>query len=223
MTHPALTDLIRNRRSVRGYLAREVPATVLADVFTLAQSAPSNCNTQPWRTHVAGGAVCNTLRQRLSAAAAQGEFGAPDFPYDGKYSGVYRDRQYDAAARLHNAMHIARDDKVGRARSFLGNFTFFGAPHAAFVFLPEPFGLREAADCGIYVQTLMLAMSAHGLASCPQTSLSLHPGIVRDVLGIGPENRLLLGISFGYEDPDAAANNCRIGRAPIGEAVVFHG
>ena len=35
---------------------------------------------------------------------------APDFPYDG----VYRERQHDAAAQLHSAMGIAREDKTAR-------------------------------------------------------------------------------------------------------------
>ncbi|MGB2255177.1 MAG: nitroreductase family protein [Spongiibacter marinus] len=82
----------------------------------------------------------------------------------------------------------------------------------AFIFLPEPFGLREAADCGMYAQSLMLALTAEGLASCPQTALSFNADLVREVLGIGAENKLLFGISFGEEDTDAAVNNCRTQR-----------
>ena len=132
------------------------------------------------------------------------------------------ERQHDAAAQLHSAMGIAREDKVARARSFLRNFGFFGAPHAAFVFLPEPFGLREAADCGLYAQTLMLAMTAHGVASCPQTSLSFHPAIVRQALGVPAAHKLLLGLSFGYEDPADEANRCRVARAALDQTVRFH-
>jgi nitroreductase len=217
-----ISDAIRLRRSVRGFLPREVPQDTLNAIYTLAQCAPSNCNTQPWVVHVVSGAACAALGQRLCQAALDPTAHAPDFPYDGRYDNAYRDRQFDAAAQLHGAMGIARDDKAGRARSFLRNFDFFGAPHAAFVFLPEPFGLREAADCGMYAQTLMLAMSAHGVASCPQTSLSFHPQIVREALGVEPTQRLLFGISFGYEDPEAKANDCRVGRAAMDLAVSFH-
>ena len=88
--------------------------------------------------------------------------------------------------------------------------------------MPTPFGLREAADCGMYAQTLMLAMAAHGVASCPQTSLSFHPDVVRDALGVDDNQRLLFGISFGYEDPNASANACRVDRAALEQSVVFH-
>lgn len=216
------TDVIRSRRSVRGFMSREVPQDILRAIFTLAQCAPSNCNTQPWVVHVVSGAACDALRIRLGQAALDPAAHAPDYSYDGRYDGIYRDRQHDAAEQLHHAMEIARDDKPGRAHSFLRNFSFFGAPHAAFIFLPEPFGVREAADCGMYAQTLMLAMAANEVASCPQTSLSFHPGIVRQALGVDPTQRLLFGISFGYADPETKANACRVGRADIDQAVSFH-
>ncbi|SFA82695.1 hypothetical protein SAMN04515620_10464 [Collimonas sp. OK607] len=215
-------DTIRSRRSIRGFLPAEVPAATLSEIFSLAQYAPSNCNTQPWITHVASAASRDRLQQHLSQATLDPARYAPDFPYDGKYDGIYRERQYDAAIRLYGAMGIARDDKAGRARSFQRNFEFFGAPHVAFVFLPEPFGMREAADCGMYTQTLMLAMAAHGIASCPQTSLSFHPQVVREVLDVAPSFRLLFGISFGYEDTTIDANTCRTDRAELACAVHFH-
>ena len=52
-----------------------------------------------------------------------------------------------------------------RAQAGLRNFAMFGAPHAAFVFLAEPFGVREAVDCGMFAQNLMLLLTAEGLAS----------------------------------------------------------
>lgn len=216
-------DAIRARRSVRGFLPRPVPATELHAIFELAQQSPSNCNTQPWFTHVASGEVTERLRQRMKAAALDPAASAPDFPYDGRYEGAWRERQHDAAARLFGAMGIAREDRVGRAASFLRNFEFFGAPHVAFLFLPEPGGIREAADLGMYAQTLMLAMAAHGVASCPQTALSFFPAVVREELGVAPGLRLLMGLSFGYEDPSVAANACRTPRAALDQAVGFHG
>ena len=217
-----IDQIIRNRRSVRGFLPRPVPDEVLHEVFAVAQSAPSNCNVQPWLMHVVSGDACEALRARLVAAGGTLEGASPDFPADGKFHGVYRERQYDTAARLYGAMGVARDDLAGRHAAYLRNQAFFGAPHAAFLFLPEPFGIREATDCGMYAQTLMLAMTARGIASCAQGALSLYPDIVRAHLGIPAEQRLLLGISFGYEDPDVPANAARVGRAALDANVRFH-
>lgn len=218
----SVVEAVRQRRSVRAFHAREVPEATLRQIFSLAQLAPSNCNTQPWLVHVVSGAKCHQLRQRLTQAGMDPTQYGPDFPYDGNYPGIYKSRQHDAAAQLYGAMGIARDDRAGRGRAALRNFTLFDAPHAAFVFLPEHFGVREAADCGIYAQTLMLLLTAHGLASCPQAALSFHPKIVREELGLPNSLRLLFGLSFGYEDTDAAANHCRVGRAELDAAVTFH-
>lgn len=215
-------EAITQRRSVRAFLARQVPAALMREVFTLAQHAPSNCNTQPWIVHVVSGRTRDALKQRLSQAGMDVSQHQPDFPFDGQYPGIYRERQHDAAARLYGAMGITRDDKRARAMALLRNYSFFDAPHAALVFLPEPFGLREAIDCGMFGQTLMLALTAHGIASCAQAALSFHPKIVREVLGVPAEHRLLYGVSFGYEDTGAPANACRVPRAPLDDAVHFH-
>ena len=213
-------DIVRQRRSVRAFSSQPVPREQLEAIFSLACRAPSNCNTQPWQIAVASGGACERLRRVLPGALAAGEYDM-DFDYSGRYQGVYRDRQHDAAACLYRAMGIARGDREARDQAFARNFTFFGAPHVAFLFLPEPFGLREAADLGMFAQTLMLALTAHGLASCPQTALSFNADRVRRELAIEPGWRLLFGISFGYEEVGAEANRCRVERAPLEQLVRF--
>lgn len=219
--HWAAFESIVNRRiSCRGFLPEPVPQPVLEAVFTTAQRAPSNCNTQPWQVAVANGSACKTLRQAVRSQFAMGKF-EMDFPYDGVYEGVYKERQYGSALALYSAQDIKRDDKKKREESFMRNFDFFDAPHVAFLFLPQPFGIREAADLGMYAQNLMLSMSAAGLGSCPQTALSFVAGTVRRELGIDERNRLLFGISFGYPDWNHPANRCRTDRVELQDAVKF--
>lgn len=211
--------VLRARRSVRGYRPDPVPAELQAEIFALASRAPSNCNVQPWAVHVLSGEKLRALGRDMAAAAGQPR---PDVPMVGGYQGVYRQRQIGSAVALFAAMGIARDDIAGRQAAFLRNLDAFGAPHAAFVFLPEGFGLREAADLGGYAQTLMLAMASRGVASCAQGALSLHPGIVRAHLGLEAGPQLIMGISFGYEDPDHPANAARTDRAALDEIVTRH-
>jgi len=209
------------RRSLRAFLPQAVDRQTMEQVFAVAQRAPSNCNTQPWITHVASGESIAKLRSEMSTRFMSGEF-SMDFPYEGTYEGVYKNRQHGSAQALYDSVNIKREDKASRHEQFMRNFTFFDAPHVAFLFLPEPFGLREAADLGMYAQTLMLALTAHGLGSCPQTALSFQADYVREVLGIEANNKLLFGISFGYPDPDAPANTCSTDRAAVVDAVTFH-
>ena len=214
-------DIVGQRRATRGFLEKEVPQDTLEEIFELAQRAPSNCNTQPWQIAVVSGQRCRQLAEGFHTAMEQGNIDM-DFTYDGVYHGKYRDRQHAAASALYNAMGIPREDKTARHRAFMRNFTFFDAPHVAFFFLPEPFGIREAADLGMYAQTLMLTLTAYGLASCPQTALSFQAHIVRGELDIDDNRKLLFGLSFGYPNPEHPSNCCRTEREAIAGVVRFY-
>lgn len=218
----AIDTLMRERRSVRGFRPDPIPDATLRKIFETAQLAPSNCNVQPWVVHVVSGASAERMRTALHDTARAGTESSPDVPLTGGYPGEYRTRQIDAAKALFAATGVAREDVAARTESFLRNFRFFDAPHAAFIFLPDWAGSREAADVGMYAQSLMLTLTAHGLASCAQGALSHHASVVRKELGV-PENMLLLfGLAFGYEDPDHPANATRTVRAPLDETTIFH-
>jgi nitroreductase len=215
-------EAIRLRRSVRGFLPDEIPEVVLREVFELAQWSPSNCNVQPWTPHVVSGDALKRLREALVAAGMRDEPIRPDWPADGKFTGIHRERQVDAAQKLYGAMGVERSDLTGRKMAYIRNHAFFDAPHAVLIFMPEPFDTREAADIGMYAQTLMLALTARGIASCAQGALGLFPEIIREHFGIAANYKLLFGISFGYEDCNVKANAARVGRAHIDTAVRFH-
>lgn len=217
-----LDELMRERRSVRGFRDTPVPTQVLHSVFATAQQAPSNCNVQPWVVHVVSGASAEAMREGLFERAKSGATVAPDFPLTGGYPGEYRTRQIDAAKALFAATGVAREDVAARTESFLRNFRFFDAPHAAFLFIPRWSGMREAADCGMYAQSLMLALTAHGLASCAQGALSHHSDVVRAQLGVSDDLLLLFGLAFGYEDVAHPANTARTTRAPLDQSTIFH-
>lgn len=214
-------DIVASRRSLRAFLPQAADDAVLEQIFASSQRAPSNCNTQPWLTHVVSGDQLEVFRKEMPERFMSGQF-TMDFPYDGVYEGVYKERQYAAAQALYDSVGIERADKERRHVQFMRNFTFFDAPHVAFLFLPEPFGLREAADLGMYAQTLMLSMTAHGMGSCPQTALSFQADYVREQLGIEASSKLIFGISFGYPDPEDPSNTCQTDRATVPQAVTFH-
>ena len=213
-------DVVSRRRSMRDFKSDPVPREIIESVFGTAQRAPSNCNTQPWFVHVVTGEKLEQLRQELPAKFAAGEI-ALDFPYDGQYEGVYKERQYASAAALYDSLGIARDQKAERNAWFMRNFSFFDAPAVAFFTLPTGFGLREACDLGMFAQTVMLGLTAHGLGSCPQTALAFLANVIRPALSLGDHEQLMFGMSFGYPT-DTAVNEVTTERASLADVVTFH-
>ena len=213
-------DVVSRRRSMRDFKSDPVPREIIESVFGTAQRAPSNCNTQPWFVHVVTGETLEQLRQDLPAKFAAGEI-ALDFPYDGQYEGVYKERQYASASALYDSLGIARDQKAERNAWFMRNFSFFDAPAVAFFTLPTGFGLREACDLGMFAQTVMLGLTAHGLGSCPQTALAFLANVIRPALSLGDHEQLMFGMSFGYPN-NTAVNEVTTERASLGDVVTFH-
>ena len=219
--NPSFEDVVKARRSVRGFLPDPVPKDVLNKVFTLAQLAPSNCNIQPWKVAVASGESCRQLRDKFVEAVTTRVPPNPDHTRVDRFEGVYRQRQVDTAVTLYGNMNIARDDAGGRRRASLRNFEFFDAPHAAFIAMPRIFNESVAVDVGMYAQNLMLAMTACGLSSCAQASVSRYPDIIREHFGFDDSLAILMGLSFGYEDPSVPANKTIVPRAAIEDEVLF--
>jgi nitroreductase len=220
---PSFQHTVRIRRSYRGFLPTPVPDRVLHDVLTDAQCAPSNCNTQPWEVHIVSGGKLQELSRVLHAKNDAGDF-TPDFTFDmDHYFGPYRTRQQAQGKAYYEAMNVARSDREGRDEAAALNYSFFGAPHVALLFMPS-FGddVRVAGDIGMYGQTFLLSLAARGLGGIPQTSLGFFAGTIREVLGIPEHLKMLFGISFGYPDEQAPGNRMWMDRVPVTESVTFH-
>jgi nitroreductase len=215
-----IAHLIRGRRATRAFLPDEVPADTMRTVFELAGHAPSNSNTQPWCVEVVSGAARDRLADALVAAHAAGRQSV-DFPYrEGLFQGALATRRAQFGAQLYETLGIARDDTDLLDGYNTQSLRFYGAPHVAMLFAPAETEARIAADMGIYMQTLLLAMEAHGMASCPQALLSFYADTVRAELGVD-QRKILIGIAFGYADESAAVNTLRVPRADLAETTRF--
>ena len=213
--------VVKARRSVRGFLDRPVPQTTLEAIFDLARWSPSGTNQQPWHICVASGKVRDAMRAEMMDRVANKVPIVTDHLPDGRVGGVYRERKRACARVLYEAMDIPWEDKSLRAAAYEKNYTLFDAPHAAFICMDEVFGTQTAADVGMFSQTLMLAMTAYGVASCAQGTLRNYPDLVRETFSLPDEMKVLFGISFGYEDPGVPANLARTQRAQMAENIQF--
>lgn len=224
MTSPdaaQLDRLLAERHSCRSFLPRAVDRATLESILRTAQRAASWCNSQAWQVTITSGAATERLRRKLVEAQAAGEPGGSDFPFPSAYTGVYLERRRECGFQLYQAVGVERGDKAGYARQTLENFRLFGAPHVAILTSDPGLGVYGAVDVGGYVQVLLLAMQAHGVAAIAQAALANHSALVKRELEIPAERPMVCAVSFGYEDTAHPANSYRTSRAPLEQAVRF--
>ena len=216
-----VSDSLKQRRSTRAFLAQPVASSLLKQLFETAIQAPSNCNIQPWKVYVASGATRDSLETKLLAEARANKEAYPDVKWLTRFDGEYKPRQFESAAALYGSMGIEREDRDARLQALLRNWSFFDAPHVAFFTMEKTLGYTGAVDLGIFAQSLALLMTEAGLGCCFQAALNQFPGPIHEALNIPPHQAILFGLSFGYPDPDAAANQTRTSRESLDTLVEF--
>ena len=217
-----LNDAIKQRRSVRAYQDKQVDPELIRKIFSDAQDSPSNCNTQPWHVVVVSGAARDAIEQSMVSDIMAGKAPTPHFtPGDQNLKDEYRKRQIDCAISLYDSVGVKYEEKDKRQQLMLRNWQFFGAPHAAFFSMPKTMSEINAVDMGIYLQTVMLLMTANGLASCPQGALAMYTDKVQELANIPENHAIMFGLSFGYAEESNPINQFEVGRANVDDLVEF--
>ena len=208
---------LAERWSCRGYLPDPVPRATIEQVVEAAQRTPSWCNTQPWQVAIFSGDAIDDLR----SAFASDQRLTPDIAFPPGYEGVHAERRREVGLQLYDAVGVERGDRQASALQMLRNFDFFDAPHVAIVSAPASLGPYGYVDCGLYVQSFLLAAQAHGVATIAQAAIAMKSELLHERLGWGEDRHVVCGISFGWPDPEHPSNAFRSNRAPVSDAVTF--
>jgi len=210
-----LDQAIRERHSTRMFLPQPVPRELVNEALALAQWAPSNSNIQPWHMVFASGAPRDRLVAALLDEARRRPPNIPPLPES------FQHYHRELGAQVFGSMGIAREDKAGRATAVLRNWEFFRAPLAGIVCMHRDLGPADALSVGMYLQTLLLALTERSLGTIVEVSIAGYPEIVRAQLAIPAELSILCGLAVGYPDPDFPANKLHVGREAVEKNVVF--
>ncbi len=209
-----LDQTIKDRHSTRKFLSQPVPRALLDEALALAQHAPSNSNIQPWRMVFALGGRRDRLQEALLNQAKQQ-------PNISQLPQGFQHYRQELGAQVYGAMGIARDDKANRELAVLRNYEFFGAPVVGIVCMHQDLGFADALSVGMYLQTLVLCLTARGISTCVEVSLAAYPEIIRSEVNIPPELSIICGLAVGYSDPDFPANHLHISREAVEKNVSF--
>lgn len=215
---------ITSRKSVRRFLDTPIDRAIIMHILQVASRAPSGSNIQPWKVHVVVGAAKGRLCQRLLAAVDQGQSDPPEYHYyPQNWFEPYLERRRRCGFGLYETLGIGREDKAKREAQERRNFQFFDAPVGLFITMDRRLETGSFMDCGMFIQSVMLAARGQGLHTCPQAAFAWYHSIIRDELKLDENSLLLCGIALGYEDTQAPENGFITERESVENFTTFYG
>ena len=222
----AVDAAILARKAVRAFLPTPVPRETVEDILRVASRAPSGTNTQPWNVHVVTGAAKDALSRDILAAYDDPEEAATHreeyayYPTD--WHSPYIERRRKIGWDLYGLLRIGRADKARMHDQHGRNHLFFDAPVGLFFTIDRRLERGSWLDYGMFLQNVMLAAEARGLATCAQAAWNDYHRVIADILGLAPHEQLVCGMALGYADPRALENSLVTERAPVEDFVVLH-
>jgi nitroreductase len=218
----SVVDLLHRRRSVRGFLDKPVAKEIVVRLLRAASRAPSGTNMQPWRVYVLTGAAKDRLVQEVLARRElephrekpPKPFGEYDYNPEPLFE-PFLSRRRKVGFDLYQLLGVAKGDRAASWVVAGRNFEFFGAPVGLIFTIDKSLQHGSWLDYGIFLQSLMLAANDVGLGACAQAAWRHYHDIIRPLCGI-PENEIIVcGMSLGYADMDAPANQLVTEREPV--------
>ena len=219
------SELIKARKSVRGYQQKPVPREVIEEILSVAKWSPSSMNTQPWHVHVITGEPLERIRRGNTENMVKGVPPKRDFPMKEAYEGIHRKRQVDIAIQLFDAMGIARDDKERRTDWVMRGFRQFDAPVSLVLTYDkylEPAAISQF-DLGALSHAIVLAAWERGLGSVINGQGIMQSAVVREHAGIPDDQNIMICIAMGYPDEDFVANSVKSVREDAANFVRYVG
>lgn len=192
-------------------------------VLAAAARAPSGSNIQPWKVHVLTGDSLARLTRDLVARFEAGDAGSDEYRYYPKtWREPYLARRRKVGWDLYGALGIAKGDKVATARQHARNFAFFGAPVGLIFVIDRDMEQGSWLDYGMFLQSVMLAATGLGLATCPQQALALYYGAIGEMLALPANEMVVCGMALGHADEAAPENRFTTERMALADFVTRH-
>lgn len=225
MTELSVTEALKARISTRAFLDRPVPEATVRDLLDIARFAPSGGNLQPWEVIAVAGeakAAVTAVGRAALMKAAKGE--DPDNPvYPPSLWEPYRSRRYQVGEDMYALLGIPRADKAKRLQWVARNYDFFGAPVGLFFLIDRRMGRGQWAHLGMFMQSLALAATARGLATCMQEAWAQVRVSLAAHFGLEETKMVYCGLALGWPDPDHPVNRLRSAREPVEGFARFEG
>lgn len=218
-----LLDALKQRKSVREFLYKEVEEEKLEAMLNMAKLAPSGVNMQPWNVAVVSGQTKQNIENEMVQRFNDGVEESMEYNYyPTNWIEPFKTRRKETGLQMYETLDIKREDKEKQHKQWEKNYRAFGAPVVMYFFIDENLEKGSYMDYGMFLQSLMLSATALGLGTCTQAALAQYPDVIKKELGIEPNMKLLCGMAIGYEDKDALINSYRTPRINIEKFATFY-
>lgn len=218
-------EVVKGRRSIRGYLRKPVPRKLIEEIIALAMRSPSSMNTQPWNFYVITGEPLDRIRAGNTERNLAGVPHSREFRTGHAFEGKHRERQIGVAKQLFAAMGIAREDKAGRQDWVLRGFRQFDAPVCVIITYDKELADSDDTpfDCGAVATALVNAAWSRGLGAVINSQGIMQSPVVREHANIPDDQVIMKSIALGWPDETFPANAVVSERKSVDEAAVFIG
>ena len=175
-------ELLKNRRSIRDFLEKEVPVDTIMDIIRESCLAPSSGNGQPWQFIIVSR---KDMMKRLS---------------DESKRSLLSDLAQNPESPVKKYEEILRN----------GDFNvFYNAPCVVYIIGPRDHRLLDV-DCSLFACYFMFSAAARGLGTCwIGLGMNVRNPEIRREIGIPEDCRIVAPIIIGYPKsiPEPSARN----------------
>ena len=197
-----MIDAIYNRKSIRHFIKKNIPADVLEDILTAGIKAPSEKNQQPWRFVVVQGAERKSVIRCMKEGIRKNRAGEGIFSKYPQFipSAVYTTRVLEQAPCLIFALNA------------LGYDLAYEKDTAE--------ALKESSDIqsvAAAMQNMALAATDNGVGSLWTCDIYFAYHELKDYLGV--EGEPVAALALGYTDKEVPHTP----RKPLSDVVTYKG
>ena len=215
----SITEIMKQRHSIRYFLPKPIPETILKEIMSTSILTPSWGNSQPWNIHVASGNTLEKIRKDWIDKNKEGVKGYTDIEV-----GHRTDFSERCQKNMNEIMKSFGDFlKDPTMKVFMeANYILFNAPTVAYVTVPKERTLYNIFDTGAIEMSIIAAAKEHGIDSVPAYEIIKYPDVLRKYMKIADDEDIIIGIALGYEDKENILNKCKSKKSDLNEVCHFY-
>ena len=158
----------------------------------------------------------------LAARKGRNDEPSPEYAYyPDAWPEPYRTRRRTNGWELYSLLGIQKGDRTKSLAWHEENFRFFGAPVGLILTQDRRLGLGALIDIGMFLEGVAVAARSLGLDTCPQAAFAHYHVVIRQELSLPDEEMVICGMSLGYADMTAPANQLHTERESVSGFATF--